>query len=292
MKTVLITGATGFLGHAIVNELLQNEELMLIAIGGRPEDRAAPLPDNPRLKPYILEDLFIHDFQDIDTVINCAFARSNDVTLLTKALDFTEMLIGRLIKLKVRSVINISSQGVYKRLPAGSMSAEDSPIEPIDLYSLAKYATEKMFHVSTIPYVTNIRMASLMMPQRFLYYFVQMALKRETFTVTAPNQYASLLDISDAASGVAAITELDSRKRSVTYNLGTGKQYSLLQYAEGVKEVGGRLGYSVSFNTVDNSICSCAGMDISRLVQDTGWRPRVFKDEMILKLYRTLGSDI
>ena len=45
MKTVLITGASGFLGHHVVKELLKYPEYDVIAIGGRPEDKVNPLPD-------------------------------------------------------------------------------------------------------------------------------------------------------------------------------------------------------------------------------------------------------
>lgn len=288
MRTILVTGASGFLGHHVVKELLKNGEIKVIAIGGRPEDKAIPLPEDPRLASYTLDKLFTNQFNPVDTVINCAFARSNDATLLSEAFDFTERLIQRLEAFKVQSVINISTQGVYKRLAKGELSTEESPIEPIDLYSMSKYATEKFFRLSAIPYVTNIRLASLMMPQRFLYFFVKKAKAGEAFTVTAPNQYAALLDVKDAASGIAAIANLDPGDRAKIYNLGIGCQYSLLEYAESVKSVGNRLGYSVSFDVVDNGTEVCAGMDCSKLKNDTGWRPTFLKTALIESLFDSI----
>lgn len=290
MRNILVTGATGFLGQSVVNELLRKDDFMVTAIGGRPEDKVNPLPEHPRMTLYSLDELFTKDIADVDTVVNCAFARSNDATLLAQAFDFTERLIKRLETLKVKSVINLSSQGVYKRLPVGELSNEDSPIVPVDLYSMCKYATEKLFAVSAIPYITNVRLASLMMPQRFLYFFVQKALNQESFTVTAPNQYATFLDVSDAATGVVSIVSLDMEKRATTYNLGTGTQHSLLQYAESVKTIGEKLGYQVQFDVADNGATACAGMDCTRLMKDTGWQPRIMKDEMISMLFRSIGK--
>ena len=274
------------MGHHLVQELLNQDDTKVITILGRPEDKANALPDNPNLQVYHLDALYNEAFEHIDTVVNCAFARSNDAALLAAAIDFTEKAIKRFEELGVKSVINISSQGVYKRLGVGELSREDSPIEPIDLYSMAKYATEKLFSISSIPYVTNVRLASLLMPQRFLYFFVNKAKAGEHFTITAPNQYAALLDVTDAAKGLASISGLSPEKRAGVYNLGIGTQYSLLEYAEEVKAIGNKMGYKVDFDVADNGIIVCAGMDCSRLMGDTGWKPTLLKDAMIELLFK------
>lgn len=288
MKTVLVTGASGFLGHHLVAELLKSDDTKVIAILGRPEDKANALPSETNITVFPADALFSEKFENIDTVINCAFARSNDAKLLASAFDFTEKLIKRLEKLKVKSAINISSQGVYQRLGVGELSNEKSPIEPIDLYSMAKYATEKMFNLSSIPYVTNVRLASILMPQRFLYFFVKKAKAGEAFTVTAPNQFAALLDVKDAASGLVAIANLEPERRAMTYNLGIGRQYSLLEYAKTVKTTGDKLGYNVSFDVADNGTEVCSGMDCTWLMKDTGWAPSILKEQMIENLFNNV----
>lgn len=288
MRTILVTGASGFLGHFVVRELLKYPEFAIIAIGGRPEDKANPLPENPRLQFYTLDKLFAEEFMDVETVINCAFARSNDPQQLAEAIDFTRKAIDRYKELKVKSVVNISTQGVYERLPKGELSNESSPILPVDLYSMVKYSVEAMFAVSGISYVTNIRLASLMMPQRFLYFFVKKAKLGESFTVTAPKQYAALLDVKDAAAGLTAIARLDPEQRANTYNLGIGRQYSLFEYAESVKNIGESLGYNVVFDVADNGTEVCAGMDCTRLMNDAGWSPSILKEDMIIDLFNII----
>ena len=290
MKTILVTGATGYLGHYVVLELLKNAEFHVLAIGGRPQDKTNPLPANPRLSVYLLDDLFTRDFGKIDTVINCAFARSNDPVLLAEAIDFTTRAINRFVDIGIGSLINISTQGVYERLETGIFSNEDSPIRPIDLYSMVKYSVEKLFEVSSIPFVTNVRLASLMMPQRFLYFFVKKAVEGEHFSVTAPDQQASLLDVTDAASGLVALAALKPSSRDKLYNLGIGRQYSILDYAESVKRIGEQMGHHVDFDVVHNDTANNSGMDCARLMSDTGWRPKILKDEMIYNLFMTFKT--
>lgn len=288
MRTVLVTGASGFLGHHVVIELLKHSEFQIVAIGGLPEDKANHLPESPKMRFYTLDKLFTEDFAGIDTVINCAFSRNNDAQHLAAAVDFTKRAIERFVDFRVKSVINISTQGVYERLPKGLLSNEDSPVVPIDLYSMVKYTVESMFAISSISFTTNVRLASLMMPQRFLYFFVQKVVNNEQFTVTAPNQFAALLDVRDAATGLVSIAKLLPEKRSSVYNLGIGTQYSLLDYAESVQRIGRSLGYEANFTVEKNESSVCAGMDCSKLMKETGWKPEFFKDEMIKELYKTI----
>lgn len=288
MKTILITGATGFLGSRLVEDFLKEDQYQILAFGRTMKTDS--FPSHSRLKVYPLESLFREEWGSIDTVVNCAFARSNDPELLAAAINFTQKAIGRFKDIGVSSVINISSQGVYKRLTAGELSGEDSPIAPVDMYSMAKYSCERLFSVSSIPYVTNVRMSSLYMPQRFLYSFIKKAIEGKVFTVTSPNQYMSLLDVSDASSGISSIVRLAPEKRSDVYNLGLGVQYSLLEYAECVKSVGNALGYNVEYDVVDGGTGACAGVDCTRLTVDTGWKPEYYLKELVEKSFMEFSA--
>lgn len=268
MRKILVTGSSGFLGRHVVTELRRHDDIQVTEVSHN--------------------SLFTETFRDIDTVIHCAFSRSNDARVLAEALDFTERSISHYEKMGVASVINISSQGVYQRLDANHLADENTPIQPIDMYSMVKYATEKMFSLSSVPSVTNIRLASLMMPQRFLYFFVTKVKNGEIFTVTAPNQCAALLDVNDAARGLLAVVNLPHHRRAAVYNLGIDTHYTLLEYAESVKAIGQSLGYSADFEVADNGTNVCAGMDCTRLMNATGWKPMVSKDEMIKKLFKEI----
>lgn len=285
MRNILITGASGFLGHHIVEVLLEQGGYRIIAILGRPEDKANAMPEDPNLEVLPCTALFTESFKNIDTVINCAFARSNDYGLLASALEFTSRLIVKLRKDNVKSVINISSQGVYKRLDVGELATESSPIEPMDTYALGKYSTEQMFLSGNLQNVTNVRLASINMPMRFLGFFVQKMKKGEPINITTPKQPAALIDVRDAAKAIAAIVALEADKRFVTYNVGIGTQMTILDYANEVIQFGETLGYKTLINVEENDKCNGAGMDCSRLMAQCGWKPLFCAKDMIADFF-------
>lgn len=281
-KTVLVTGASGLLGSHVVKELATRDCNIIVSILPFEADTYKASCGE---RVIFNQDIFDANLPHIDSVINCAFARSNNLEHLASAFEFTESLINGFQKSDIEGIINISSQGVYKRLPVGEYSREDSPIEPIDTYSVCKFACEKLFAVAGLKHVTSVRLASINMKQRFLYKFVEAVKAGNPIALNSPNVYASILDVKDAASALASLALLPAEKWAPVYNLGTGKQYSLKEYAEAVKSVGEKLGYNPSIELDDNGNASSAGMDVSLLMEATGWKPAISLPAMIEEMF-------
>lgn len=282
MKNVLITGAAGLLGSNIVERMIDRHNYNVIAS----DIDKSRIPKGSNIKSMSNDELFQTELLEINTVINCAFARGNNVSALVSALWFNEKLIFKLKEIGAKSILNISSQGLYKSLGPGQLASEDSEIEPYDLYAFAKFAQERQFTSNFAEKVTNIRMASLINNARFLLYFIERVVEGKDIVITAPNQYVSMLDARDAAEGIINLCDLPIEKRKQVYNLGTGEQYSILQIAEAVRRIGFLHGYSKTMIRIDDQgKCSAAGMSASRIKKETGWSPRHSLDSTINDLF-------
>lgn len=286
MKTVLVTGASGFLGHHLVAELLKSDDTKVIAILGRPEDKANALPNGTNITVYPCSALFNTDFGHVDTLIHTAFSRGDNFPGLTRSIELTEQVIEMVNNKDIDSIINISSQGIYKGLKPGEKVDENGFVEPNTAYGLAKWAVENMLLIGCKKCYTNIRMASLSANARFLDFFVDSVIAGKDIIVTAPNQYASIMDVTDAVAGILAIETIEIDKRENVYNLGPGVQYSILDYAESANELGGQYGYLPMAVKVDDrggdfAIC----MDCAKLLGQTNWQPKATKATMLQNMF-------
>ncbi len=289
MKTILVTGASGYLGSHLIKKILERGD-KVIAILGRPEDLSNEFPTNDNIKVFPCADINNIDLGHVDTLIHTAFSRGDNLEGLTSSITFTETIIDLVNTQDIDSIINISSQGVYKGLLPGQKVTENGTISPDTAYGLAKWAVENMFKIGCQKQYTNIRMASLSANARFLSFFVNDVILQKKITITAPNQFASIMDVSDAVEGILAIEKLPISERKTIYNLGPGTQYSILNYAESANSIGKDYGFmptKISIEDCGKNSAIC--MDCSRLELQTGWSCKISKDMMLNKLFTSIA---
>lgn len=286
MKSVLITGASGFLGHHLVKSIIERGDTEILAVLGKPEDKANALPKSSRLTVFPCSAMFATDFGHVDTLIHTAFSRGENLAGLTQSIAFTEGVIELVNRQDVDSLINISTQGVYKGLQPGEKADESGIVEPNTAYGLAKWAVENMLKLGCKKKYTNIRMASLSANARFLDFFVDSVIENKGMAVVAPQQYASIMDVSDAVEGILSIERLSLAQRKDVYNLGPDVQYSILEYAQSANAVGRTFGLpETSIEVKDSGKQFATCMDCSALRAQTNWSPRVTKDLMLKNMF-------
>ena len=274
------------MGSNLIARLLEKGDTEVIAVLGRPEDKANNLPQGKSITIYPCSELFTTDFGHIDTLIHTAFSRGDNLPGLTASIELTRRVIELVNKQDIDSLVNISSQGLYQGLKPGEKVAEDGTINPNTAYGLAKWAVENMLKIGCKKYYTNIRMASLSANARFLDFFVDSVIAHREIKITAPRQFASIMDVSDAVNGICSILDCSLSQRKEVYNVGPGVQYTILDYAEEANEVGLLFGYAPTNIVIDDSgnefaIC----MDCSRMEAETNWNPKVTKRDMLLNMF-------
>lgn len=286
MKTILVTGASGYLGHNIVNQLASSRETKIIAVLGKPGDYEYSLSHVDNIEFFPCSSLFSTDFGHIDILIHTAFSRGEILSGLAASIHLAESVIEMVNDRDIHSFINISSQGVYKTLLRGEAASEEGILEPGTAYGLAKLSVEKMISLGCKKSYSNIRMASLSRNAHFLDFFIDRVMSGSPLTITTPNRYASIMDVSDAVNGILSVAEMEGAQRYTTYNLGPERQSSILDYAVLVNKVAQDFGfYPVPIIVEDNGNNTAICMDCSRIRKQTKWGCHVDDEMMVRKLF-------
>lgn len=280
MKSVLVTGGNGFVGREVVKQLCLAGEFNVYSASRSVSEQRFDEICICNDQIFAEEDWLGH----IDCVINCAFSRSNAPQDLAQGLEFTDKLFQSLKSAKVNNIINISSQGVYLQKQDIDCLNEGDEIGPSDAYGVAKYATELMLYnvFNGNENITNIRLASVNMPQRFTQAFINSIIQGKEINLVAPKQKTSLIDVRDVAAGLIAIAKNDKIRWRKVYNLGTGRYESIGELLDCIVELCKPYVNNVpSIIRGDSAPKAFAYMSIDAMKTDFNWQPTVSAKEML-----------
>jgi len=284
-KTLAITGAAGFLGQCLVNELAKDDLFEIIVFGRNIEKLENVFPDT-RIIKYDYNALNDSTFAigSIDLLAHLAFARPHCTNQeIADSLAFTNDLFFRLAQNQIPAIINLSSQSVYGQ-DTEPLWNEDTPVAPKMPYAQAKYATELMLksieklnpHIKT----TSLRLAALsggqngLQPVDFLSKLVKKALTGEDIQIKGGHQQLEIMDVRDAASFIKAILESPVTSWRPVYNVGAGEVYSLKEIAEKVvDQVKEQTGISSKLLLSSDELSMKFGMDNSLIIKSHSLKP-------------------
>jgi nucleoside-diphosphate-sugar epimerase len=149
-RTVLVTGATGFVGSRLVERLVLGTDdrvkAMVRRFSGPGLARLARLPVKLVLADLLDLDGLIEAAKDCDIIVHCAYGRSGDAKHQREVtVSGTENVLQAALQDNVRKVIYLSSAAVYGRDPKIPVVDESAPFRnDHDVYCVSKTEAENV----------------------------------------------------------------------------------------------------------------------------------------------------
>lgn len=293
-NTVCVIGGGGFLGRAVVAELLARRRRVLVL--GRAETPALPLPAGAEYRQNNPHDETHTALQqaltEADEVVDLAYATvpqssfQDPVHDLLANVPGTVRLFELAATLPLRKFVWVSSGGaVYGRTGATPLP-EDHPTAPISPYGITKLTLEKYAHLyfesRGLP-VVCVRPSNAFGPGQRPYSgqgFVATAIAsvldgRELVLYGEQGTVRDYLYVSDLARGIVAA--LEHGRPGQVYNLGSGRGLSNRQVLDALVPLAAEAGYDLRLKIMPARPFDAPYnvLDSAKLRADTGWAPEI-----------------
>lgn len=285
--TVVLTGATGFIGSAVLAALAQRGGRTVVLV--RPESNHSRIETIKLLETKVytrLSDPTLADelrTRQPAVLIHCAWRgvagdERNSAYQITDNLPLTLDSVKLAVASGCRQWIGLGSQAEYGNL--NRVIAETAPTLPTTVYGKAKLAAGiaalALAEASGL-HGTWLRIFSTYgpgdHPHWFIPYVIHEFLQGKRPALTRCEQLWDYLYVQDAAEAIVSLA--DGQAEGV-FNLGSGTASSLRQVVEAIRcELGTPL--QPDFGAVPYRADQVMHLqaDITRLSTATGWQPRV-----------------
>jgi len=303
-KTVLITGAGGYLGRNLIEDMLNYEQYDIQAMGISKEALLEKF-SGKAVECFSIDDMRQGRMSlgQVDRLIHCAFGRPHcSAEQIADSLSFTSELFTNAVTQQVPAIINISSQSVYG-ISRPSPWTEELPAAPETPYAQAKYAAELMVEsgkkINNNVRFTSLRLSSLsggrdgFVPSDLIGKFAEKALKGENIHIIGGTQLIERLDVGDATGAILKLLDVDPALWDRVYNVGPGTQCKICALAEKTAQSAENLtGVKKSEITVEQKgVPVHFGMDIAKIRSATGWSPRYTIDDTIQSVVTYMNTN-
>lgn len=283
MGKILITGVNGYLGGIITKEILENSDYDVLAVASSKEKvedmlTRMQITEKERVTFMSNADCINMDIplEDIDGAVHLAFARRvRPAADIASSLNYAESVFKKLAKYEVDRVINMSSQGIYGSTE--EFRTEQTPAAPATHYTMAKYASEILFNniMEKTPKHTCFRLDLVAQSQNIVKALCNQA-KEGKISLKGGKQIFSFIDGEDVGRAVLAMLSAEGTWDR-TYNVGWNRRrYNLVEVADTIADAAVKCGFERPEITLDEQDISLwAGMDSSRFMEKTGWKPQL-----------------
>lgn len=294
MKTILITGAGGYLGGHLIEQLSQEDKYKILAFDLVKEKLKEQFKNIQNIEFYGLKDFELNTipFGDTDIIIHLAFARAHKGEMeIAKSLVFTNEFFNKVREHKIPALINISSQEVYGNLYSQVWQESLLPA-PNTIYGFAKFSSEilaRNLNFQGITNVTNLRLAGLIgqdTDSRLVSRFVDNVIQGIPIKIMGGRQVLSQIDVRDAVSGIVSLLKIPSSSWKSIYNLGNMSSYTILEIVELIVEKATLFGFKDIKVVVEDSDAEVnAVLDSSLFYSDTEWKPKYNMGSTIVSIF-------
>lgn len=286
MKRVIISGATGAIGTALINELTANgvEVLVLCREGSQ---RNARIPDSPLVTKKFcslaqLSALENDTGKEYDVFYHLAWegttgSARNDMRLQNRNVSYAIDAVDAAKRFGCHTFIGAGSQAEYGR--SSEKLRPDTPAFPENGYGMAKLCAGQMTrthaHMLGMRHIW-VRVLSVYGPNDGAQSMVMATIAKlkagETPQLTKGEQIWDYLFSEDAARAFSLLGDRGSDGK--VYVLGSGEPRPLAEYIKDIRDVVSP-GAEPAFGAVPYAekqvMYLCA--DIDELTRDTGWKP-------------------
>lgn len=288
MKKVVVTGATGAVGIALVNKLIEENVQVLVLV--RKEGRVGKIPIHPLVKiDYCsLEEMDYYNPKetDYDVFFHLAWSGSygedrNDMFLQADNIKYELNAVMLANRFGCRVFIGAGSQAENGRLPNGVKVSPQSPENPDSGYGIAKLASGRLSRIlcNQLGIRHNwCRILSAYGPGDGVHTMVMSTiikfLNGEDCDFTLGNQQWDFCYNGDIANAFYLVAE--KGKPDAVYTIGTGETRALKDYITIIRDEvapNAKCNFGVVDYFPNQVMYLCA--DITDLTRDTGFKSSV-----------------
>ena len=314
-KTLLITGATGFIGSHLVPELIKNYEVVAIVPSSDVGMRALP-------KKVQIEYASLDDFDKIGAILKKIepniIVHLAAITPVRYSFEEPEIyqkinylatinLVEKSLKLSnLEKFIFASTMEVYGWQPEKKPFVENLPLYPDSPYAVSKLAGEKYIRMISTAFgfpAIILRPCNTFGRKNetgyLVEYLITEMLKGKNPWIGTPEAVRDLMYVTDHVRAYLKALEfkLPSQKEikkilekdpiAFTFNIGNGYQFTVKQIAEKIKEMLGfkgeiKIGFPPDYPWRP-SVASYLSLNSSKAKKILNWQPQVSLKEGLKK---------
>lgn len=282
MKTVVITGASGLVGTAVIAELSQRRGYAVWAVS---EKQQANQPNLTWIPRNSLEALMQE--KHFDVMLHLAFPRNAKETDWADGFRYNMWVLQLAHRYGIGKLIYVSSQSLYGWQRSGA-AREKNPVVITSPYTAGKYCSELAIEafMQEIPH-TCVRLSTIIGPttkERVPNKFFAQIVQNKELQIQGGGQVFSFLDVRDAAAGLAVLVETNHPLRAL-YNLGTAQSATLLEIAEMSVQIGRDYGFHSGILITPSDAVLNNRMDVSAMEEDFGWKAQITLEESLRNIF-------